>query len=159
MKETVITVTMTRRFNTTAEIVFDAFLDPGIMKKWFLTTESTNKSVKNEPRVGGTWETVDHRGGTDYRAIGTYMEISRPNRLVLTLQMPQFSESTDTITVELKSLEQGCEMTFTQNTAIPHQESRPSQDIEKADIETKKGSERVWGILLGRLKEIVEGSI
>jgi uncharacterized protein YndB with AHSA1/START domain len=157
MKETAITVTMTRRFNTTAEIVFDAFLDPKIMKKWFLTTEPTNKTVKNEPYVGGTWETVDHRDGTDYWAIGTYVEIDRPNRLMLTLQMPQLNESTDTITVELKALEQGCEMTFTQNIPVAHEAGWTSQDIEKAANEAKNGSERVWDILLGRLKEIVEG--
>lgn len=159
MNETSITVTMTRSFDTMAEKVFDAFLNPEMMKKWFLTTEPTNKSVKNEPRVGGTWETVDHRDGTDYRAIGTYVEIDRPSRLVFTLQMPQFGEATDTLRVELKALGRGCEMVFTQNIPVAYKVGATPQEVEKTVNETKKGSEQVWSILLGRLKKIVEGKV
>jgi uncharacterized protein YndB with AHSA1/START domain len=60
--------------------------------------------AKNEPNVGGTWEIVDHREGKDYRAIGEYIEIERPSKLVFTFKMPQFSDTEDVITVEIKHL-------------------------------------------------------
>jgi uncharacterized protein YndB with AHSA1/START domain len=62
------TLTMKRRFDTTAERVFDAWLNPEMMRKWLFTMESTNKVARNDPRVGGTWEIVDHRD----RAVGEY---------------------------------------------------------------------------------------
>ncbi|WP_332237041.1 SRPBCC family protein [Sporolactobacillus sp. KGMB 08714] len=157
IEETTAVSTMIRHFNVAAERVFDAFLEPSVMKKWFLTTEFTNKAVKNVPHVGGTWETVDHRDGTDYRAIGTYLEINHPNRLAFTLQMPQLSESIDKIIVEIKTLEQGCEMAFTQNIPVTYDAGWTSQNVERAVNEAKNGSERVWNTLLGRLKQIVEG--
>ena len=68
-----------------------------MMRKWFFTMESTNKVAKNDPHVGGTWEIVDHRGGKDYRAIGEYIDIDPPVKLVFTFKMPQFSDSEETI--------------------------------------------------------------
>jgi len=82
--------------------------------------------------VGGTWEIVDQRGGQDYRTIGEYLEIDPPKKLVFTFKMPQFSESDDTIRVELKELQQGCEMAFSQEINVPHEENWTTADIEKA---------------------------
>jgi uncharacterized protein YndB with AHSA1/START domain len=42
---------------------------------------------KNDEKVGGTWEIVDHRGGKDYRAIGESLEIDPPKKLVFTFRM------------------------------------------------------------------------
>lgn len=103
------TLTMKREFNVKPEKVFDAWLNPVTMKKWFFTLEGTNKVAQNDPKVGGNWEIVDHRQGVDYRAIGDYVEINSPEKIVFTFKMPQFSELEDTITVELKELGQGSE--------------------------------------------------
>lgn len=54
----VTTLVMKRRFRSTPETVFDAFLKPDFMKKWFLTRELTNKAVSNEPFVGGKSQVV-----------------------------------------------------------------------------------------------------
>ncbi|UVI33509.1 SRPBCC family protein [Paenibacillus spongiae] len=153
----VTTLTMHRRFSSTPDRVFEAFLNPNLLVKWFMTREFSNKVVKNEPYVGGTWEIVDHRDGVDYRAIGHYLEIDRPRRLVLTFQMPQFSESTDTITVELQSVEDGCEMTFTQEIVVPHEANWTPEDVAKALAEYHSGSEHGWNLMFLGLKEIVEG--
>jgi uncharacterized protein YndB with AHSA1/START domain len=64
-----------------------------MMRKWFFTLEGTNKVAQNNPQVGGNWEIIDHRDGKDYRAIGEYLEIDPPTKLVFTFKMPQFSES------------------------------------------------------------------
>src|SRR5690554_6101742 len=104
------TLTMTRNFEVASERVFDAWLNPDMMRKWFFTLEGTNQVAQNNPQVGGTWEIIDQRDGKNYRAIGEYLEIDPPKKLMFTFKMPQFSELEDTITVELKELEQGCEM-------------------------------------------------
>ncbi|MEK3979180.1 SRPBCC domain-containing protein [Psychrobacillus sp. FSL K6-2836] len=150
------TLTMTRIFDVEAARVFDAWLNPEMMRKWFFTLEGTNKVAQNNPQVGGTWEIVDHREGKDYRAIGEYLEIDPPQKLVFTFKMPQFSELEDTITVELKELPQGCEMTFSQHIHVAHEENWTESDIEKALGEYHDGSEHGWNYMFMGLKELVE---
>ncbi|MFS0916403.1 SRPBCC family protein [Brevibacillus sp. 179-C 1.1 NHS] len=151
-----IPLVMTRSFDVAPEKVFDAWLNPEMMRKWFFTLERTNKVTQNNPQVGGTWEIVDHREGKDYRAIGEYVEIDRPRKIVFTFQMPQFSESTDTLIVELKDTQQGCEMTFTQNIVVPHEENWTQADIDKALKEYHDGTEHGWNLMFMGLKELVE---
>ena len=112
--------------------------------------------AKNEPHVGGTWEIVDHREGKDYRAIGEYIEVDPPIKLVFTFKMPQFSDTVDRITVEIKPLENGCEMTFTQEIVVPHEEGWTEEDIEKALDEYHDGTEHGWNLMFGGLKQLVE---
>jgi uncharacterized protein YndB with AHSA1/START domain len=154
--ESVTILTMTRHFDASAERVFDAWLNPDMMRKWLFSTEETSRICTNEPRVGGTWEITNHRDGADYRAIGEYLEIDRPSRLVFTFQMPQFSESTDRIVVEFKQVDKGCEMTFTQHIVVPHEEGWTPEDIEKALGEYHSGSEHGWNLMFIELKAIVE---
>ncbi|MCT4476060.1 SRPBCC domain-containing protein [Peribacillus frigoritolerans] len=150
------TLKMTRNFDVVPEMVFDAWLNPEMMRKWFFTLEGTNKVAQNDPQVGGTWEIIDHRDGKDYRAIGEYLEMDPPNKLVFTFKMPQFSELVDTITVELKELQKGCEMTFSQKIIVPHEENWTESDIEKALREYHDGSEHGWNLMFMGLKELVE---
>ncbi|WP_260287853.1 SRPBCC family protein [Peribacillus aracenensis] len=150
------TLKMTRNFDVVPEMVFDAWLNPQMMRKWFFTLEGTNKAAKNDSQVGGTWEIIDERDGKDYRAIGEYLEIDPPNKLVFTFKMPQFSELVDTITVELKELQKGCEMTFSQNIIVPHEENWTESDIEKALGDYHDGSEHGWNLMFMGLKELVE---
>ncbi|MBD1382599.1 SRPBCC family protein [Metabacillus arenae] len=150
------TLKMTRIFDVAPKRVFDAWLNPEMMRKWLFTLEGTNKAAHSNPQVGGTWEIIDHREDKDYRAIGEYLEIDPPKKLVFTFKMPQFSELEDTITVELKELKQGCEMTFTQNIIVPHEENWTKSDIEKALGEYHDGSEHGWNLMFMGLKELVE---
>ncbi len=150
------TLKMKRNFDVVPAMVFDAWLNPEMMRKWFFTLEGTNKVAQNDPQVGGIWEIIDHRDGKDYRAIGEYLEMDPPNKIAFTFKMPQFSESVDTITVELKELQKGCEMTFSQKIIVPHEENWTESDIEKALGEYHDGSEHGWNLMFMGLKELVE---
>ncbi|PID15627.1 ATPase [Sporosarcina sp. P34] len=150
------TLKMVRNFNVASEKVFDAWLNPEMMKKWFFTLEGTNKVTRSNPKVGGTWEIIDHRGGQDYRAIGEYLEIDRPKKVMFTFKMPEMSDLEDTITVELKELEQGCEMTFTQLIHVAKEVNWTESEIEKALTEMHDGTEVGWNYMFMGLKELVE---
>jgi len=150
------TLTMKRNFDVAPERVFDAWLNPEMMRKWFFTLEGTNKVAQNNPQVGGTWEIIDHRGGQDYRAIGEYLEIDPPKKLVFTFKMPEMSDLEDTITVELKELELGCEMTFTQLIHVAQEENWTESDIEKALGDLRDGTENGWNYMFMGLKELLE---
>ncbi|TDL31736.1 SRPBCC domain-containing protein [Jeotgalibacillus sp. S-D1] len=150
------TLTMKREFDVKAERVFDAWLNPAMMKKWLFTLEGTNKVAQNDPQVGGTWEIVDHREGKDYRAVGEYLIIDPPNKLVFTFKMPQFSELADTITVELRDVDTGCEMTFTHLIHVDTEENWTKADIEKALGEHHDQTEHGWNLMFMGLKELAE---
>ncbi|ATP38911.1 ATPase [Solibacillus sp. R5-41] len=149
-------LTMKRTFAVPAESVMNAWLSAQMIKKWLFTMEHTNKVATNEPVEGGTWEIVDHRGGIDYRAIGKYLTLDQPNLIRKTFRMPQFSETEDIITVELKNTENGSEMTFTQEITVPHEEGWSQDDIEKAEKEYVVSSEQGWHYMFEGLKQLVE---
>jgi uncharacterized protein YndB with AHSA1/START domain len=110
------TLRMTRRFEAAPERVFDAWTDPQLAGAWLFTSPASEAHrVEMDLRVGGRWEIVDTRGGVDYRAIGEYLEIERPRRLVFTFGMPQFSEAFTTVTVELVADGAGTSMTLSQD--------------------------------------------
>ena len=118
--------------------------------------EHTNKVAKNDPQVGGMWEIVDHREGKDYRAIGEYKVFERPTKLVFTFKMLEFSDLADDITVVIERAEIGCEMTFTQEINVIHEEGWTKEDIEKAHEEWKKETEQGWYYMFLGLKQLVE---
>jgi uncharacterized protein YndB with AHSA1/START domain/DNA-binding transcriptional ArsR family regulator len=111
---------MTRRFMASPERVFDAWIDPETARKW-LFTSPTSESTRTEldPRVGGTWTITDRRDGVDYTALGEYLEIDRPRRLVFTFAMPQFDPRSDRIVVEIEPDGAGCILTLTHELLPP----------------------------------------
>ncbi|MEH7236659.1 SRPBCC family protein [Bacillus sp. JJ1562] len=155
-KTSITTLTMIRQFDVAPEAVFNAWTQSDMIKKWLFTMEHTNKVAKNEPHVGGTWEIVDHRNGKDYRAIGEYLEIDRPSKLVFTFKMPQFSDTQDVVTVVINPVENGSEMTFTQEIVVPHEEGWTEEDIEKSLKEYNESSEQGWNWMFMGLKQLVE---
>lgn len=153
-----VTISMARRFHERPEQVFDAWVKPELMKKWLMTSEATNRVLKNELREGGTWEIVDHREGTDYRAIGEYQEVRKPNKLVFTFRMPQFNEAVDIIRVTISQVQTETEMLFTQEIIVPHEEGWTEEDANKALDEYGTQTEKGWVAMFDNLKRLVETS-
>lgn len=98
----------------------------------------------------------NHREGKDYRAIGKYIEVDPPNKVVFTFKMPQLSNMEDVITVEMKTLEKGCVMTFIQGIVVPHEEGWTEKDIENALSEYNSETKQGWGYMFEGLKQLVE---
>lgn len=153
------TLVMVREFSVPPEKLFDAWINPVMMRKWLMSMEATNKSALSDPRVGGEWEVIDVRGGKEYRAIGRYLEVDRPTKLVFTFQMPQFSDSKDTITVEIKATEQGCKMVFTQHIRVPVEEGWTEADTRNAVEGFHDESQHGWHYMFLGLKMLVDDGI
>lgn len=117
------TVTLTRRFDISAERIFDAFLNPEIAAK-FLFATPTGQMVRADidPHVGGHFTFTDRRDGQDIEHTGTYLEIDRPRRLVFTFAVPKFSAQSTTVTIDLHPLPPpatGCQLTLTHQGVLP----------------------------------------
>lgn len=109
-----IAVTVSRRLAASPERVFDAWLDPELARRWLFTTPQTGISRCDiDPRVGGCFTIVDHRDDGDIEHVGEYRVIERPHLLVFTFAVPQFSPLHDLVTVRIRAVEGGCELTLT----------------------------------------------
>jgi uncharacterized protein YndB with AHSA1/START domain len=110
-----VSLSISRRFEASAERVFDAWLKPETAAKWLFTTPgSESHSTELDARVGGKWTIIDTREGVAYTALGEYLEIDRPRRLVFSFGMPQFSPGFNRVIVEIAPEGEGCILTLTQ---------------------------------------------
>lgn len=103
------TLKIVRNFSATPEAVFDVFTKPEAMRVWW--TERTTFDI--DLRVGGKWTIVRKEDTETYTATGEYLEVQRPHRLQYTYAMPQFSQNSDIITIDIEQNENGgSTMTF-----------------------------------------------
>jgi uncharacterized protein YndB with AHSA1/START domain len=145
---------MTRRFDVPPEKVFDAWTDSRLTRLWLFTSIQSEKNVTEiDVRVGGKWKMTDTRGGTDYTAVGEYLEVDRPRKLVFTFGMPQFGPNFDTITVELEAVGAGTLMTFIQSG------KDIAEEVAKVPAGEMGGSETGWHYMFLGLAEIVQNRI
>lgn len=135
---------ITRRFDAPIERVFDAWLDPERAGKWLFATP-TGKIVRVEidARVGGSFIITRRENEHDIEHVGTYLEINRPNRLVFTFGVPKYSSQVTRVSIDLKPLPAGCELTLTH-------EGVPAEWRER----TKEG----WGSILAALADSLDES-
>jgi uncharacterized protein YndB with AHSA1/START domain len=113
------TIVITRRFDFPLERVFDAWLDPAKAGKFLFTTPTgTMVRVDIDARVGGSFN-ITRRDGDDVEHVGTYQEIDRPRRLVFTFEVPKFSAQMTRVSIDLKPLPTGCELTLTHEGVLP----------------------------------------
>jgi uncharacterized protein YndB with AHSA1/START domain len=110
---------ITRRFDAPSERLFDAWVDPETASKWLFTTKTSKAEYELDTRVGGSYTITRRRGGKQYVAVGKYLEIDRPRRLVFTFAMPQFAADADTVIVEIMPDGDGCTLTVTQEGLRP----------------------------------------
>jgi uncharacterized protein YndB with AHSA1/START domain len=121
------TLRIQRHFDTSAERVFDAWLDPKTAGRWlFATPNGTMLRVDIDARVGGAFCIV-RRDGEDVEHVGTYEVIDRPRRLVFTFGVPKFSDEMTRVSVEIARAGSGCDLTLTHENVLPDYRERTTQ--------------------------------
>ncbi len=112
---------ITRRFEASAERVFDAWVNPQTARLWlFGSLEShPQRRVEIDARVGGKWVMTNKMQGMELEGGGEYLEIDRPRRLVFTFAIPQFGPHVDRIVVEIAPDGAGCLLTLTHELLPP----------------------------------------
>jgi uncharacterized protein YndB with AHSA1/START domain len=116
-------VTVKRRFNASAERVFDAWVDLEFACKWLFTNKSSTTTYGLDVRVGGKYVITRLSRGKKYLAVDEYLEIERPRRLVFTFGMPQFAADFDTVIIEIEPDGDDCWLTLTQQGLRPGYET------------------------------------
>lgn len=106
-------VTVTHRFAVPPERVFDAWLSPEAVRQWFGPGLGALVRVDVDPQVGGTFSFVQRRGDEDVDHAGTYLEVDPPRRLAFTWGVPQDSDDTSRVVIDIEPLDEGSGLTLT----------------------------------------------
>jgi uncharacterized protein YndB with AHSA1/START domain len=115
-----VTIPVSRRFDASAERVFDAWLDADRAGRWlFAAPDGRMVRAEIDARVGGSFAFVDRRDGEDVEHVGEYLEIDRPRRLAFTFAVPKFSPLVTRVTIDIVPLAAGCELTLTHEEVLP----------------------------------------
>lgn len=103
------TLTLSRTLRATPGQVFDAWVDPNILVKWWGPQGFTTPEIELDVREGGAWTTVmQSPQGSRHHVSGVYKVIDRPKRLVFTWAWTQDDGSRGHETeVELTFADQG----------------------------------------------------
>jgi len=132
---------ITRVIDAPIERVFAAWTDPAQMARWFFVQESWSAEVANELRVGGAFS-IKMRSdeGLELDCTGVYREIEPPTRLVFT--WTSYAVTDTRVTVELREVEEGTELTLTHEDLI--------------DIDVRNSHAEGWGGCLASLERYLQ---
>jgi uncharacterized protein YndB with AHSA1/START domain len=107
-------IAITRTFDAPNDVVFAAWTTPSQFAAWFGTAANTVDDVVMDVREGGGWKARMVTGdGMVIGWHGSYVEVDPPHRLVFTLS-DRPGDEFELVTVVLRAVDGGTEMTFTQ---------------------------------------------
>jgi uncharacterized protein YndB with AHSA1/START domain len=107
-------VQVTQRFTASAERVYAAWLDPGLIAWWMFGSQLMEQEVVRisvDPRVGGAFSFVVRRQGQEIDHVGEYLELVPPRRLVFTWGI--VGSDSSHVVVEIVPQGAGCELMLT----------------------------------------------
>ncbi|MGH2957324.1 MAG: SRPBCC family protein [Solirubrobacterales bacterium] len=121
---------MRRTLAAPRERVFEAWLDPELLRQWLTGPRATSHRAEVDPRVGGEFRVTitSHLGGLlgrlpgsfdgSVEMVGRYLEISPPERLVFSFGWENFptvhvDPEATVVTVEFHQRDDGTEIVLT----------------------------------------------
>lgn len=137
-------VKIVKDFNVSAEKIFEAWLDPGIIGRWMFGPEVRDEEIvklKTNPEKGGNFTFVVRRNNEVINHLGTYRELNRPHRLVFTWGVESESENESIVAVDIKSTKNGCRLSL----------------VHELDPKWKEFADRTregWNTMLDMLKNL-----
>lgn len=123
-------VRLERTFDAPAEAVFDAWLSPEVLRRWWPAGVDWETPVAEvDPRVGGHLRLV-MRGpnGQEFGGSGEYLEIDRPRRLAFTWTWDghEGHRGVQLVEVEFNRRASGSTSVVLTNRGLPDEESKRS---------------------------------
>ncbi|MBS1996127.1 MAG: SRPBCC domain-containing protein [Cyanobacteria bacterium SZAS LIN-2] len=122
-----VSVSVTRHFEASAETVYDAWFDPAIARKFlFATPQGTVVRCEIDAREGGKFVITDRRGDVDFEHVGEYLELSRPDHISFSFGVPQFSTDVSRVSVDIFPVPEkpGCKVTLLHDEVLADYQSK-----------------------------------
>ena len=138
---------VTRTFNGPADVVFNAWTKPELLKRWWIpkSCDFSFLSCETDVRTGGTYRFVfsNPSGGQPMAFFGRYVEVTPPTRLVWTNDEGEEPGAVTTVTFEEKAGE----------TLVVIQDLYPSK--QALDDAIASGSTSGWGEQFEQLEQLL----
>lgn len=106
---------VSHRFKASAERVFDAWLSPAQVRIWMAAAlrsfglAGDIQRIEIDPKVGGKFFFSDIRNGQEARHWGTYLELTRPRKIVFTWIVDESEEADPSrVTLTIEPEADGC---------------------------------------------------
>lgn len=108
-----LTLTVEKTINARQEDVFNAWLDPEMLRKFMMPgPDMTVPVAKSDAKKGGRFEIVMKAGENEIPHAGTYLEIDPHNRIVFTWESP-YSVDDSQVTLDFAERGSGTHVTLT----------------------------------------------
>lgn len=155
-------IQLERLFKVEPELVYQAWTEQRFLKQWFMTTERTNKSIEIDAVQNGGYEIIDVRKGKENIVKGSYVTLNPNEYIVMTIGMPELSDSEDTIEVEMFEREPGItQMIFNYIALVPRERRYTTLEYKQKKKEyhdsTAHGFETMFDKLQLTLEEFEAG--
>jgi uncharacterized protein YndB with AHSA1/START domain len=136
-------VVVRRTIPATAEVLFDAFLDPIALSDWMRPGSIRSAVATVEPWVGGRYEVVMQADSGPIPHTGVYRLIDRPRRLVFTWHSPSTGQNETVVTVDFIAAASGTEVVVTHEllpeAALPSHSRGWTHGLEHLDETCTRG--------------------
>ncbi|WP_270934684.1 SRPBCC family protein [Falsiroseomonas oryzae] len=144
MNVTVPSLTLVRRIKAPVSRVWAAWTTPALMMLWFGPHHTRAEEAEADLRHGGRFRVVLREdNGARHEATGLYAEIEPERRLVFSWNWVSTPERVSRVTVELRAIAEGTEVTLTHD--------------RFADADTATRHRRGWTESLERLVALLDG--
>jgi uncharacterized protein YndB with AHSA1/START domain len=131
------TVEVTRRFATSPERLFDAWLDQSKAREFLFASDGGRiVELKIDPKIGGTFTVTDRRAGQEITHIGVYHVLKRPRTVVFGLSVPRYSLRWSRVHIEIFAVPGGSHLNLIH------------AQLSHADVESTRAE---WAFVLERL--------
>lgn len=107
-----LSLTCRRLIKAPPEAVFDAWLDPAMMRRFMAPAPQNVVEARSDARVGGRFFVLMTGETRDIPHQGTYQVVDRPRRLAFTWESP-YSGPGSTVTIDFVPKDGGTEVVLT----------------------------------------------
>ncbi|MCG7338210.1 SRPBCC domain-containing protein [Staphylococcus sp. ACRSN] len=150
-------IQLERLFKVDPELLYQAWTDQRFLKQWFMTSERTNKIIQVDAKQNGVYKIVDVRKGKENVVQGNFITLTPYEYIVMTIGMPELSESEDTIEIEIFEREPGItQMVFTYNAVVPRERRYTTLEYKQKKKEYHDSTAHGFEMLFDRLQSALE---
>lgn len=150
-------IQLERLFKVEPALLYQAWTDQRFLKQWFMTSERTNKSIHVEPKQGGEYKIVDVYKGKQNIITGQYQTLTPFEYIVMTVSMPEYSDSEDQINVEIFEREPGItQMVFNYNAYVPKERRLTTLEYKQKKKEYHDSTAHGFETLFDKLQVVLE---
>lgn len=97
-----LSLTVERRINASVEKVYQAWLDPQTLTRFFSNCQGISLAkTETDPKVGGRFLLLMNNGTRDIPHTGTYVELVPHSRIAFTWESPFMTMEGSTVTLDL----------------------------------------------------------